>query len=72
MRCLVTGGIGFIGSHVVKALREAEHEVKVLDLDQRADYPVNICNASDVLGLLKTHSRKLYFTSRQSPMRERY
>ncbi|TFV89538.1 NAD-dependent epimerase/dehydratase family protein [Blastococcus sp. CT_GayMR16] len=31
MRVLVTGGAGFIGSHVVSACRDAGHEVRVLD-----------------------------------------
>ncbi len=31
MRCCVTGGCGFIGSHVVDALVAAGHEVKVVD-----------------------------------------
>jgi UDP-glucose 4-epimerase len=31
MRCLVTGGLGFIGSHVVDALLQREHEVMVID-----------------------------------------
>jgi dTDP-L-rhamnose 4-epimerase len=31
MRVLVTGGAGFIGSHVVKALMSSGHEVRILD-----------------------------------------
>ncbi len=32
MRCLVTGGSGFIGSHLVQKLLDAEHDASVLDL----------------------------------------
>ncbi|MXX18117.1 MAG: NAD-dependent epimerase/dehydratase family protein, partial [Dehalococcoidia bacterium] len=31
MRCVVTGGCGFIGSHIVDALVEEGYEVAVLD-----------------------------------------
>lgn len=31
MRCLVTGGAGFVGSHVALALSEAGHEVTIID-----------------------------------------
>ena len=31
MRTLVTGGAGFIGSHIATALVEAGHEVVILD-----------------------------------------
>ena len=32
MKVLVTGGSGFLGSHVADALQEAGHEVTILDL----------------------------------------
>ena len=31
MKCLVTGGAGFIGSHIVNRLVDDNHEVIVID-----------------------------------------
>ena len=43
MKILVTGGSGFIGSHIVDALLEKEHQVKIYDIEspkynQNCDY----------------------------------
>jgi nucleoside-diphosphate-sugar epimerase len=46
MKCLVTGGNGFIGSHITGMLREAQHTVSVLDISGAADYQVDIHNTS--------------------------
>ena len=39
MHILITGGAGFIGSHVVTACRAAGHEVRVLDALLPAVHP---------------------------------
>ena len=41
MKCLVTGGAGFIGSHLVGRLLEDSHEVIVLD-NFATGYPENL------------------------------
>jgi UDP-glucose 4-epimerase len=48
MRCIVTGGAGFIGCHVVTALRQAEHVVGVIDIHEDSDYRVDIRNIDEV------------------------
>lgn len=37
MKIIVTGGSGFLGTHMIRALREAGHEVKNIDLKQSRD-----------------------------------
>src|SRR5260370_19547362 len=51
MRIAVTGGCGFIGSHVVDLLADAGHEVLALDLAGPAADPRAEVRAVDVLDL---------------------
>jgi UDP-glucose 4-epimerase len=44
MRCLVTGGLGFIGSHLVDRLRALGHEVSILDDLSSAAVPIPASN----------------------------
>lgn len=45
MRCIVTGGNGFIGHHVTQALRRAQHEATVVDVAGEGS-PLDICDTA--------------------------
>src|SRR3974377_1047774 len=52
MRCLVTGGAGFIGSHTVDELVRRGHSVVVLD-DLSSGQEENLCEVRNKIALVK-------------------
>jgi UDP-glucose 4-epimerase len=56
--CLVTGGAGFIGSHLVEALVERGHEVRVLD-NFSTGFPENLDNVRERIEVLDGDIRDL-------------
>jgi len=52
LKCFVTGGNGYIGSHVVEALRKANYDVKVLDITGEG-INIDICDLSSLLEIFQ-------------------
>ena len=66
MRCVVTGGSGFIGSHVMEALTKAGHAVTGIDLNaSRIDglqtIPADILDTSRLVELFTQHGQDAVF-----------
>ena len=47
MKIIVTGGSGFLGRHLIRALVKAGHQVKNIDLVKSLDYPTTIADVRD-------------------------
>jgi UDP-glucose 4-epimerase len=53
MRCIVTGGAGFLGRHLCRALVEEGHQVKVVDLKSNPEYDSVIADIRDQQAMLQ-------------------
>ena len=51
MKCLITGGLGFIGSNLARLLVREGHEVTLVD-SLIPEYGGNLFNINDIQGLL--------------------
>jgi UDP-glucose 4-epimerase len=63
MNILVTGGLGFIGSNLVKKLKSEDHNVITLDLKPGADYVLDI--SKDDLSQIKEDIDVIYHLAAQ-------
>jgi len=61
MRCIVTGGCGFIGGHVVNALRAAGHQVLIIDSLDRAEKQINICDTDALISAFQAYRPEIVF-----------
>ena len=61
MKCIVTGGCGFIGSHVVNTLRQEGHEVYTLDFVERADIRLDICDVKKLIDAFQVYRPEAVF-----------
>lgn len=53
MKILVTGGAGFLGTHLCRALNEAGHELKIIDLKENPEFPTVVADVRDTERMLE-------------------
>lgn len=47
MKIIITGGAGFLGTHLSRALNQAGHQIKIIDLKQNPEFPTIIADVRD-------------------------
>ncbi len=47
MKIIVTGGAGFLGHHLCRALADEGHQLKIIDLNENAEFPTVIADVRD-------------------------
>ncbi len=53
MKIIVTGGAGFLGRHLCRALKNAGHEIKIIDLKENPEFPTVIADVRDSKKMLE-------------------
>jgi len=61
VKCVVTGGAGFIGSHVVTALEQAGHNVLVVDINSKDTCQVDICDTKKLIDTFKDYAPEIVY-----------
>jgi len=61
VKCAVTGGVGFIGSHVVNALRQAGHDILIVDINGEGVCQIDICDTTKLTDTLKAYNPDVIF-----------
>ena len=52
-RILITGGAGFLGKHLCRALSREGHQIKIVDLKENPEYPTVIADVRDTRRMLE-------------------
>lgn len=50
-KIIITGGAGFLGHHLFRALSKAGHELKIIDLKENPEFPTIIADIRDVAAM---------------------